>query len=67
MDRITPKEFLERNKNKAEGEEEDKYFTDPAQILEIFSNLIEENLMFIQNIQEQEQSIEESKKQFERA
>ena len=64
MDRITPKEFLERNKNRAEGEEEDKYFTDPNQILEIFSNLIEENLMFIQNIQEQEQTLEESKKKF---
>lgn len=48
LDRITPQDHFDRAKNReGDDEEEDRYFKDPNQILEIFGNLIEENLLFI--------------------
>ena len=39
----------------------DMYFHDPHQLMEIFGDLVEENLFLIQNIQEQEHALEEAK------
>ncbi|BFZ08075.1 hypothetical protein BsWGS_11113 [Bradybaena similaris] len=42
-------------------EEPDLYFTDPQQLLDIFSELEEQNLSLIQNSQETEEALEEMK------
>jgi hypothetical protein len=48
----TPEEIVEEPEEAEEDaeDEEEKYFQDPNQIMDIFENLIEENLIFIQNI-----------------
>lgn len=42
-------------------QEPDLYFTDPQQLLDIFSELEEQNLSLIQNSQETEEALEEMK------
>lgn len=56
------KEFLD----KLIPHEADNKFSDPDMLTEIFHALIEENLLFIQNIQEQEQSLEQAKHELEK-
>lgn len=56
------KEFLD----KLIPNEAEKKFSDPDMLTEIFHALIEENLLFIQNIQEQEQSLEQAKHELEK-
>jgi len=53
-------------KNKSAGhcecmQEMTLYFTDPQQLLDIFSELEEQNLSLIQNSQETEEALEEMK------
>lgn len=45
----------------SDSETPDMYFHDSRQLMEIFGDLVEENLFLIQNIQEQEQALEEAK------
>ena len=45
----------------SDSETPDMYFTDPRQLMEVFGDLVEENLFLIQNIQEQEHALEEAK------
>ncbi|KAM4722314.1 cilia- and flagella-associated protein 100 [Rhinophrynus dorsalis] len=60
--------FVEEDKDIAESlvssdseEEAELYFTDPQQLLDIFSELEEQNLSLIQNSQETEETLEEIK------
>ena len=46
------------------GEELPMYFTEPQQLLDIFTQLEEQNLFLIQNSQETEQALEELRQQF---
>uniref|UniRef100_A0A8C3D753 Cilia and flagella associated protein 100 n=1 Tax=Cairina moschata TaxID=8855 RepID=A0A8C3D753_CAIMO len=47
-----------------EDEEPELYFTDPQQLLSIFTEMEEENLSFIQNSQEMEESLDELQNTF---
>ncbi|NXV40996.1 CP100 protein, partial [Uria aalge] len=47
-----------------EDEEPELYFTDPQQLLSIFTAMEEENLAFIQNSQESEESLEKVQRAF---
>lgn len=45
-------------------QEPELYFTDPQQLLSIFTEMEEENLSFIQNSQEMEESLDELQNTF---
>ncbi|MEE6502117.1 hypothetical protein FKM82_004414 [Ascaphus truei] len=55
------KDILENLVSSDSEEEPELYFTDPQQLLDIFSELEEQNLSLIQNSQETEELLEETK------
>ncbi|XP_068550227.1 cilia- and flagella-associated protein 100 isoform X2 [Anas acuta] len=64
----TKKNSREERESKPCSDEEDEepelYFTDPQQLLSIFTEMEEENLSFIQNSQEMEESLDELQNTF---
>ncbi|XP_038041813.1 cilia- and flagella-associated protein 100 [Anas platyrhynchos] len=64
----TKKSSREEQESKPCSDEEDEepelYFTDPQQLLSIFTEMEEENLSFIQNSQEMEESLDELQNTF---
>ncbi len=61
---IPPPPRLQDEVIELEDEEPPMYFTDPAQLMEIFASLEEQNLFLIQNSQETERSLEELRHSF---
>ena len=63
LDELTPNEWFEKETNSNTGNL--LYFSDPLQLLEVISNLEEDTLFLIQNMQEAEQSLEEMRAEFQ--
>lgn len=61
----SPKCDLENEDLESSGDELPMYFTKPQQLLDIFTQLEEQNLFLIQNCQETEEALEELKQNFE--
>lgn len=61
---LPPMPVVEDEPDTSSGEELPMYFTEPHQLLDIFTALEESNLFLIQNSQETEQALEELKQNF---
>jgi len=62
--RMPPKPDVDAEPLTSSGQDIDMFFTEPRQLLEIFTQLEEQNLFLIQNSQETEQALEELKQEF---
>ena len=61
---LPPRPLLEDEEATDSGEELPMFFTDPQQLLDIFTSLEEQNLFLIQNAQEAEEQLEELRKEY---
>ena len=55
---MPPRPMVDEEPLTSSGQELDMYFTEPRQLLDIFTQLEEQNLFLIQNSQETEQALE---------